>query len=75
VSPEALRHPARRPAATAAAAPERPRFAIGGIDEKRLADEQAAGATRVVVGRAATEAADPQTAASRLAAALRPKGK
>ena len=57
--------------ATAAAAPARPWFAIGGIDEARLPQVRAAGATRVVVVRAITEAADPQTAASRLAAALR----
>jgi thiamine-phosphate pyrophosphorylase len=57
--------------ATAAAAPGRPWFAIGGIDEARLPEVRAAGATRVVVVRAITEAADPQTAASRLAAALR----
>jgi thiamine-phosphate pyrophosphorylase len=57
--------------ATAAAAPERPWFAIGGIDEARLGEVLAAGASRVVVVRAVTEAADPQTAASRLAAALR----
>lgn len=57
--------------ATAAAAPERPWFAIGGIDEARLPEVLAAGASRVVVVRAVTEAADPQTAASRLAAALR----
>jgi thiamine-phosphate pyrophosphorylase len=57
--------------ATAAAAPGRPWFAIGGIDEARLPQVRAAGATRVVVVRAITEAADPQTAASRLAAALR----
>jgi thiamine-phosphate pyrophosphorylase len=57
--------------ATAAAAPARPWFAIGGIDEDRLPRVRAAGATRVVVVRAITEAADPQTAASRLAAALR----
>jgi thiamine-phosphate pyrophosphorylase len=57
--------------ATAAAAQTRPWFAIGGIDEARLGEVLAAGASRVVVGRAVTEAADPQTAASRLAAALR----
>lgn len=57
--------------ATAAAAPARPWFAIGGIDEARLGEVLAAGASRVVVVRAVTEAADPQTAASRLAAAVR----
>jgi thiamine-phosphate pyrophosphorylase len=58
-------------AAVAGSAPARPWFAIGGIDEARLPAVLAAGATRVVVVRAVTEAADPQTAASRLAAALR----
>lgn len=56
---------------TAAAGPDRPWFAIGGIDEARLPEVRAAGATRVVVVRAITEAADPQTAAANLAAALR----
>ena len=56
---------------TAAATPSRPWFAIGGIDSSRLPSVVKAGATRVVVVRAITEAADPQTAASRLAAALR----
>jgi thiamine-phosphate pyrophosphorylase len=60
--------------ATAAAAPDRPWFAIGGIDEARLPEVLAAGARRVVVVRAVTEAADPQTAASRLAAELRRRG-
>ncbi|HWM02586.1 MAG TPA: thiamine phosphate synthase [Actinophytocola sp.] len=57
--------------ATAATVPERPWFAIGGIDETRLPAVLAAGATRVVVVRAITEADDPQASASRLAAALR----
>lgn len=57
--------------ATAAAAPDRPWFAIGGIDLARLPEVRAAGASRVVVVRAITEAADPQAAASRLAAELR----
>ena len=56
---------------TAEQRPDRPWFAIGGIDEARLPEVLEAGATRVVVVRAITEAADPQTAASRLAAALR----
>jgi thiamine-phosphate pyrophosphorylase len=55
---------------TAAAAPSRPWFAIGGIDEPRLPEVLAAGATRVVVVRAITEADDPEAAASRLAAGL-----
>jgi thiamine-phosphate pyrophosphorylase len=56
---------------TAAAGPDRPWFAIGGIDEARLPEVLAAGATRVVVVRAITEAADPRAAAARLAATLR----
>ncbi|MPZ84973.1 MAG: thiamine phosphate synthase [Actinophytocola sp.] len=55
----------------AAAGTDRPWFAIGGIDEAHLPEVLAAGASRVVVVRAITEAADPQTAASHLAAALR----
>jgi len=51
-------------------APTRPWFAIGGIDETRLDDVLAAGAQRVVVVRALTEAADPRAAAARLAARL-----
>jgi thiamine-phosphate pyrophosphorylase len=57
--------------ATAATGTDRPWFAIGGIDETRLPEVLAAGATRVVVVRAITEAADPRAAASRLASALR----
>ncbi|HEY2287640.1 MAG TPA: thiamine phosphate synthase [Streptosporangiaceae bacterium] len=49
----------------------RPWFAIGGIDEARLGQVLAAGARRVVVVRAITEAADPAAAAARLAARLR----
>jgi thiamine-phosphate pyrophosphorylase len=40
----------------------RPWFAIGGISLDRLDDVLAAGATRVVVVRAITEAADPAAA-------------
>jgi thiamine-phosphate pyrophosphorylase len=49
----------------------RPWFAIGGIDESRLADVLEAGASRVVVVRAITEAADPAAATANLAARLR----
>jgi thiamine-phosphate pyrophosphorylase len=56
---------------TAATGQTRPWFAIGGIDEARLPEVLAAGASRVVVVRAITEAKDPQAAATRLAAALR----
>ena len=51
---------------TAAAAPTRPWFAIGGIDHARLDEVLAAGATRVVVVRAITEADDPEAAARTL---------
>ncbi|MGQ0483557.1 MAG: thiamine phosphate synthase [Pseudonocardia sp.] len=58
----------------AAATPARPWYAIGGIDRpERLEQVLAAGATRIVVVRAITEAADPAAAAralsDRLAAA------
>ncbi len=49
----------------------RPWFAIGGIDAGTVEQVLAAGATRVVVVRALTEAADPLQAARGLAAALR----
>jgi thiamine-phosphate pyrophosphorylase len=49
----------------------RPWFAIGGIDETNLDDVLAAGATRIVVVRAITEADEPGAAAARLAARLR----
>ena len=48
----------------------RPWFAIGGIDEKSLDDVLEAGARRVVVVRAITEADDPGAAAGRLASRL-----
>jgi thiamine-phosphate pyrophosphorylase len=48
----------------------RPWFAIGGIDEATLGDVLEAGARRIVVVRAITQAADPDAAASRLAARL-----
>jgi thiamine-phosphate pyrophosphorylase len=50
---------------------ERPWFAIGGINFDRLDDVLAAGATRVVVVRAITEASDPGAAAAAFAARLR----
>jgi thiamine-phosphate pyrophosphorylase len=72
----------RRPAAgldlirrTAAAAPGRPWFAIGGIENlQRLEDVLHAGAERVVVVRAITEAADPNAAAAAFAKRLRSSG-
>lgn len=42
---------------------DRPWFAIGGIDLANLAEVKAAGATRVVVVRAITDAEDPRKAA------------
>lgn len=56
--------------ATAATGTTRPWFAIGGIDEARLPEVLAAGASRVVVVRAITEAEDPAAAATRLKKAL-----
>lgn len=50
---------------------QRPWFAIGGIDLDNLDDVLAAGARRVVVVRAITEAADPRAAAAQFAARLR----
>jgi thiamine-phosphate pyrophosphorylase len=52
-------------------APSRPWFAIGGITESNLGEVLAAGACRVVVVRAITEAAEPGAVAARLAARLR----
>jgi len=48
----------------------RPWFAIGGIDEANLDQVLAAGATRIVVVRAITDADQPGAAAARLAARL-----
>jgi thiamine-phosphate pyrophosphorylase len=55
--------------------PTRPWFAIGGIDAARLPEVMAAGATRVVVVRALTEAPDPYAAAVELSAALQVAGR
>ena len=49
---------------------DRPWFAIGGINADNLDEVLAAGATRVVVVRALTEAADPRAAAKALRARL-----
>jgi thiamine-phosphate pyrophosphorylase len=54
----------------AASAPDKPWFAIGGIDEARLPEVLDAGASRIVVVRAITAADDPKAAATRLRAAL-----
>ena len=51
--------------------PSRPWFAIGGISLDRLGEVLAAGATRVVVVRAITEADDPAAAARAFAGRLR----
>ncbi|WP_214370488.1 thiamine phosphate synthase [Pseudonocardia sp. H11422] len=51
--------------------PDRPWFAIGGIDHDRLDEVLAAGAQRIVVVRAITEAEEPQAAARALADRLR----
>jgi thiamine-phosphate pyrophosphorylase len=55
----------------AALGTSRPWFAIGGIDEQNLDQVLAAGARRIVVVRAITEADQPGAAAARLAARLR----
>lgn len=54
----------------AARRPQRPWFAIGGIDAGNLDQVLAAGARRVVVVRALTEAADPHAAAAELSRRL-----
>jgi len=52
--------------AVAGMRPEKPWFAIGGIDEARLGEVLEAGARRIVVVRAITDASDPAAAARRL---------
>lgn len=54
----------------AAAAPGKPWFAIGGVDQARLPEVVAAGARRVVVVRALTEAEDPAAATRALRGVL-----
>jgi thiamine-phosphate pyrophosphorylase len=54
----------------AAATSPIPFFAIGGVDAANLAAVRAAGADRVAVVRAITEAADPAAATAQLLAAL-----
>ncbi|MFB6808113.1 thiamine phosphate synthase [Streptomyces sp. NPDC056387] len=56
---------------TASLAPARPWFAIGGIDAGNLDEVLDAGATRIVVVRALTEASDPRAAAADLAKRVR----
>ncbi|MFI9452628.1 thiamine phosphate synthase [Amycolatopsis sp. NPDC052450] len=55
---------------TAALGTSRPWFAIGGIDADRLPEVLDAGASRIVVVRAITEAEDPEAAARTLRSAL-----
>ena len=50
--------------------PDKPWFAIGGIDAQRLPEVLDAGARRIVVVRAITAAEDPRAAAERLSSAL-----
>jgi thiamine-phosphate pyrophosphorylase len=57
----------------AAAASPIPFFAIGGIDATNLAAVQAAGAQRVAVVRAITEAVDPAQASRALLQLLEPR--
>jgi thiamine-phosphate pyrophosphorylase len=52
--------------AVAALAPPVPWFAIGGVDRSNLTEVTSAGASRVVVVRAITEASDPAGAAAEL---------
>ncbi|MFD8983159.1 thiamine phosphate synthase [Streptomyces sp. NPDC059564] len=56
---------------TASLRQDRPWFAIGGIDGTNLDEVLDAGATRVVVVRAITEASDPQAAAHELSKRIR----
>jgi thiamine-phosphate pyrophosphorylase len=56
---------------TASLGTRRPWFAIGGIDAERLDAVLAAGASRVVVVRAITDAPDPRAAAAELSGRLR----
>jgi thiamine-phosphate pyrophosphorylase len=58
----------------AALGTDRPWFAIGGVDLGNLDDVLDAGARRVVVVRAITEADDPQAAAAEFAVRLRAHG-
>ncbi|MFE2284955.1 thiamine phosphate synthase [Streptomyces sp. NPDC059443] len=58
----------------ASLAQDRPWFAIGGIDATNLDEVLDAGATRVVVVRALTEASDPGAAAADLAKRVRARG-
>jgi thiamine-phosphate pyrophosphorylase len=61
-----------RAEADAEAGSSRPWFAIGGIDPTTLPDVLGAGASRIVVVRAVTEADDPAAAVRALLAGLPP---
>jgi thiamine-phosphate pyrophosphorylase len=63
---ELVRHAAER-------RPDKPWFAIGGIDEGRLPDVMEAGAERIVVVRAIRDADDPRAVAGALRAPLEPE--
>ena len=67
---ELVRHAAGPAGAAGAAGAAKPWFAIGGIDRDTVAEVLAAGAQRVVVVRAITDADDPTAAARRLRDAL-----
>lgn len=60
--------------AVASMGSDKPWFAIGGIDEHRIDEVIEAGARRVVVVRAITDAPDPAGAAQRLRSALEAAG-
>src|SRR4029077_10142023 len=60
---ELVRHPAAAPRS-------KPWFTIGGIDAENVGHVVAAGATRIVVVRALTNAADPEATARALRGAL-----
>lgn len=64
VGPELVRYAADN-------AGDKPFFGIGGVNAQTLPEVMTAGAERVVVVRAITEAADPEAAARQLAEALR----
>ncbi|MGI9164753.1 MAG: thiamine phosphate synthase [Mycobacterium sp.] len=60
--------------AVASMGADKPWFAIGGIDERRIDEVIDAGARRIVVVRAITDAPDPGAAAGRLRATLMAAG-
>ena len=68
------RHGGADPADSVDGAGWKPFFAIGGIDLGRVPEVLSAGADRIVVVRAVTEAADPEQAARELRAAVTAQG-